>query len=105
MMWRTTSTHTTTPPSTVGSSFLGASGDPENAADIVRRLMQQARTPHLSITEPELETAKTRIISHFVHARETYQGIADQLGRCTLTYGDPNYGTGYIAGHRGPASG
>ena len=80
-----------------GLFLLGASGDPENTADIVRRLMQQARTPHLSITEPELETAKTRIISHFVHARETYQGIADQLGRCTLTYGDPNYGTGYIA--------
>ena len=79
-----------------GLFLLGASCTPDNAADIVRRLMQQACTPNLSLTETELETAKTRIISHFVHARETYQGIADQLGRCALAYGDANYGTHYI---------
>jgi zinc protease len=79
-----------------GLFLLGASCAPEHAAEIVRRLLQQACTPHLSITEQELETAKIRIISHFVHARETYQGIADQLGRCTLAYGDPNYGAHYI---------
>jgi zinc protease len=32
-----------------------------------------------------------------VHTRETYQGIADQLGRCTLAYRDPNYGPHYMA--------
>jgi zinc protease len=79
-----------------GLFLLGASGAPENVPAIVRGLLQQACTPHLSLTEPELETAKTRIISQFVHARETYQGIADQLGRCTLMYGDPNYGAHYI---------
>jgi zinc protease len=53
--------------------------------------------PVLTLSDHELSTAKTRIISHFVHARETYQGIADQLGRSALVYGDPNYGAHYIA--------
>ena len=53
--------------------------------------------PTLMISEQALAAAKMRIVSHFVHARETYQGIAEQLGRCALVYGDPNYGTRYIA--------
>jgi zinc protease len=80
-----------------GLFLLGASCAPEQAPEIIRRLMQQAHTPALAIADHELAAAKTRIISHFVHARETYQGIADQLGRCALAYGDPNYGTRYIA--------
>lgn len=80
-----------------GLFLLGASCLPEHAAEAARLLMQQVHEPTLSIAEHELAAAKTRIVSHFVHARETYQGIADQLGRCTLTYGDPNYGTRYIA--------
>jgi zinc protease len=59
--------------------------------------MQQVYEPALTRSEPALAAAKTRIISHFVHARETYQGIADQLGRSALVYGDPNYGAHYIA--------
>ena len=32
-----------------------------------------------------------------MHGRETYQGIADQLGRSALLYDDPNYGSRYVA--------
>jgi zinc protease len=80
-----------------GLFLLGASCPPEHAAETTRLLMQQVHEPTLRIAEHELAAAKTRIVSHFVHARETYQGIADQLGRCTLAYGDPNYGARYIA--------
>jgi zinc protease len=80
-----------------GVFLLGASCEPERVPDVLRGLMQQVYEPALSLSEPELAAAKTRIISHFVHARETYQGIADQLGRSALVYGDPNYGAHYIA--------
>ena len=59
--------------------------------------MQQARDAQtLSRSERELAAAKTRIVSRFVHGRETYQGIAEQLGHCALAYNDPNYGEQYI---------
>lgn len=80
-----------------GIFLLGASCTPDQTGEIVRTLMQLVHDPALSITDHELAAAKTRIVSHFVHARETYQGIADQLGRFTLVYGDPNYGTHYVA--------
>jgi zinc protease len=80
-----------------GVFLLGASCAPDQTAEIIRRLMQQAHAPALAIAHHELAAAKTRIVSHFVHARETYQGIADQLGRFTMVYGDPNYGTHYMA--------
>jgi zinc protease len=80
-----------------GMFLLGASCEPERVPDVLRGLMQQVYEPALTLSEPELAAAKTRIISHFVHARETYQGIADQLGRSALVYGDPNYGAHYIA--------
>jgi zinc protease len=80
-----------------GLFLLGASCAPEHAVETAGLLMQQVREPALALTEHDLAAARTRIVSHFVHARETYQGIADQLGRCTLAYGDPNYGTRYIA--------
>lgn len=80
-----------------GMFLFGASCMSEHVPTVVGSLMQQVgRASTLAISEPELAAAKTRIISHFVHARETYQGIAEQLGRCALTYGDPNYGTRYI---------
>ncbi len=80
-----------------GVFLLGASCEPERVPDVLRGLMQQVYEPALTLSEPTLAAAKTRIISHFVHARETYQGIADQLGRSALVYGDPNYGAHYIA--------
>lgn len=80
-----------------GLFLLSASCAPEHVPEVVRRLMQQAHTPALAIADHELAAAKTRIVSHFVHTRETYQGIADQLGRCTLAYRDPNYGPHYVA--------
>jgi zinc protease len=80
-----------------GMFLLGASCLPDQVATAVRGLMQQVYRPTLTTTDHEFEAAKTRILSHFVHARETYQGIAEQLGRFTLTYGDPNYGTHYMA--------
>jgi zinc protease len=80
-----------------GVFLLGASCEPERVPDVLRGLMQQVYEPALSLAEHELAVAKTRIISHFVHARETYQGIADQLGRSTLVYSDPNYGAQYMA--------
>jgi zinc protease len=80
-----------------GLFLLSASCIPEHVPEVVRHLMQQAHTPTLDIAENELAAAKTRIVSHFVHTRETYQGIADQLGRYTLAYGDPNYGPRYMA--------
>lgn len=80
-----------------GVFLLGASYEAQHAPDVVRGLMQHVREPALAISEPELAAAKMRIVSHFVHARETYQGIADQLGRSTLLYGDPNYGTHYVS--------
>ena len=80
-----------------GMFLLGASCEPERVPDVLRGLMQQVYEPALTLSEPTLAAAKTRIISHFVHARETYQGIADQLGRSALVYGDPNYGAHYIA--------
>ena len=80
-----------------GIFLLGASCAPHQTSEVIHSLMHQACDPALSISDEELAAAKTRIVSHFVHARETYQGIADQLGRCTLIYGDPNYGSQYIA--------
>ncbi|MDZ7379109.1 MAG: insulinase family protein [candidate division KSB1 bacterium] len=80
-----------------GIFVLGASCAPECAPEVLRGLMQQIYEPVLALSDHELAAAKTRIVSHFVHARETYQGIADQLGRSALIYGDPNYGTHYIA--------
>ena len=80
-----------------GMLSLGASCTPENAPKVIRALLQQVREmPALSLSDAALAAAKTRIISGFVHARETYQGIAEQLGRCTLTYSDPNYGERYV---------
>ena len=80
-----------------GLFLLGASCDPEHVPDVVRILMQQVRNASTLVrSEAELAAAKTRIISRFVHARETYQGIAEQLGNCALAYGDPNYGTHYM---------
>ncbi len=80
-----------------GMFLLGASCEPERAPEVLRGLMQQVYEPALALSDHELAAAKTRIVSHFVHARETYQGIADQLGRSALIYGDPNYGTHYVA--------
>ena len=80
-----------------GVFLLGASCEPERAPEVLRGLMQQVYEPALALSDHELAAAKTRIVSHFVHARETYQGIADQLGRSALIYGDPNYGTHYVA--------
>jgi zinc protease len=80
-----------------GAFLLAASCVPEHVPAVVRILMQQAQhAATLTLSDAELTAAKTRIISHFVHARETYQGIAEQLGRYALTYGDANYGTRYI---------
>jgi zinc protease len=80
-----------------GMFSLGASCLPEYAPEVIRALLQQVRdTPTLALSDAALAAAKTRIISGFVHARETYQGIAEQLGRCTLTYNNPNYGEHYV---------
>ncbi len=80
-----------------GMFSLGASCLPEHVPDVIRTLLQQVRdTATLNLSDAALTAAKTRIISGFVHARETYQGIAEQLGRCTLTYSDPNYGERYV---------
>ena len=80
-----------------GVFLLGATCMTDDVADVVQGLMQPVRQPRLSISEPDLAAAKTRIVSHFVHARETYQGIASQLGSHMLVYGDPNYGERYVA--------
>lgn len=80
-----------------GVFLLGASCEPARVPDVLRGLMHQVYEPALTLSDHELAAAKTRIVSHFVHARETYQGIADQLGRSALVYGDPNYGAHYIA--------
>ncbi len=80
-----------------GMFSLGASCLPEHAPEVIRALLQQVRdTATLALSDSALAAAKTRIISGFVHARETYQGIAEQLGRCTLTYNDPNYGERFV---------
>lgn len=80
-----------------GMFSLGASCLPEHAPEVIRLLLQQVRdTATLVVSDAALAAAKTRIISGFVHSRETYQGIAEQLGRCTLTYNDPNYGERYV---------
>ncbi|MEE8303606.1 MAG: pitrilysin family protein, partial [Candidatus Tectomicrobia bacterium] len=80
-----------------GVFVLGASCVPDQAAEVVRVLVQQACERTLRLAEHEFAAAKTRMVSQFVHARETYQGIADQLGRFTLVYGDPNYGSRYVS--------
>ncbi len=80
-----------------GMFSLGASCLPEHVPEVIRALLQQVRdTATLDLSDAALAAAKTRIVSGFVHARETYQGIAEQLGRCTLTYNDPNYGERYV---------
>jgi zinc protease len=80
-----------------GMFSLGASCLPEHVPEVIRALLQQVRNAStLALSDAALAAAKTRIISGFVHARETYQGIAEQLGRCTLTYNDPNYGERYV---------
>ena len=80
-----------------GVFLLGATCMTDDVAEVARGLMQPVRQPSLSISEHDLAAAKTRIVSHFVHARETYQGIASQLGNHMLVYGDPNYGERYVA--------
>jgi len=80
-----------------GVFLLGATCMTGDVAEVVQGLMQPVRQPALSISEHDLAAAKTRIVSHFVHARETYQGIASQLGSHMLVYGDPNYGERYVA--------
>ena len=80
-----------------GVFLLGATCMTDDVAEVVQGLMQPVRQPALSISEHDLAAAKTRIVSHFVHARETYQGIASQLGSHMLVYGDPNYGERYVA--------
>ena len=80
-----------------GVFLLGATCMTNDVAEVVQGLMQPVRQPALSISEHDLAAAKTRIVSHFVHARETYQGIASQLGSHMLVYGDPNYGERYVA--------
>ena len=80
-----------------GVFLLGATCMTDDVAEVVQGLMQPVRQPSLSISEHDLAAAKTRIVSHFVHARETYQGIASQLGNHMLVYGDPNYGERYVA--------
>lgn len=80
-----------------GLFVLGASCAQEQTADVVRALMQQACEQTLKLSEHDLAAAKTRMVSQFVHARETYQGIAGQLGRFTMIHDDPNYGLHYVA--------
>jgi zinc protease len=80
-----------------GVFLLGATCMTNDVADVVQGLMQPVRQPALSISEHDLAAAKTRIVSQYVHARETYQGIASQLGSHMLVYGDPNYGERYVA--------
>lgn len=80
-----------------GVFLLGATCMTDDVAEVVQGLMQPVRQPALSVSEHDLAAAKTRIVSHFVHARETYQGIASQLGSHMLVYGDPNYGERYVA--------
>jgi zinc protease len=80
-----------------GVFLLGATCMTDDVADVAQGLMQPVRQSALSISEHDLAAAKTRIVSHFVHARETYQGIASQLGNHMLVYGDPNYGERYVA--------
>ena len=80
-----------------GVFLLGATCMTDDVANVVQGLMQPVRQPKLSISDSDLAAAKTRIVSHFVHARETYQGIASQLGNHMLVYGDPNYGERYVA--------
>lgn len=80
-----------------GMFSLGASCLPEHVPEVIQTLLQQVKdTVTLTLSDAALAAAKTRIISGFVHARETYQGIAEQLGRCTMTYNDPNYGERYV---------
>jgi zinc protease len=84
-------------PGDPGIFLLGATCMADDVPEVVRHLMQPVREPALAFSEQDLAGAKTRLISHFVHARETYQGIANQLGRSAFVYGDPNYGARYIA--------
>ena len=81
-----------------GMFMLGASCSPENTESVVTALLQQARQiQNLDIGNDQLEAAKMRIVSQFVHAQETYQGIARTLGRFDTTYGDPNFSRDYVA--------
>lgn len=80
-----------------GLFVLGASCAYERTGDVVRALMRQASEQTLKLSDHDFATAKTRMVSQFVHARETYQGIAGQLGRFTMLHGDPNYGHRYVA--------
>lgn len=84
-------------PKDPGVFLLGATCESDNIAEVLRGLMAPIHEAALTVSEHELAGAKTRIVSHFVHARETYQGIAEQLGRFSMVYGDPNYGSRYIA--------
>ncbi len=85
-------------PENRGLFLLGASCDPDNVPAIVRSLMEQAqRALSLRVSAAEMASTKKRIVSQFVHTRETYQGIAEQIGRCTMIYDNPNYGEQYIA--------
>ncbi|XP_060084512.1 uncharacterized zinc protease y4wA-like, partial [Ylistrum balloti] len=88
-------------PKDPGAFILGASFETKYAKDVIQTLIQEAnRAQELQITAADLEAAKTRIISQFVHAQETYQGIARYLGRFDTTYGNPQFGQAYIASLR-----
>lgn len=65
---------------------------PERVEFVTRKLLQElARLPHMPLNEELLAAAKARQVAQFVHAQDTYQGIARLVGRFDQTFGDPGY--------------
>ncbi|RMF16581.1 MAG: insulinase family protein [Candidatus Dadabacteria bacterium] len=84
-----------------GLFMLSASLELENLDDALAELAKTAaEAKALDVSEELLEAAKQRVISHFVYAQETYQGMARYAGRFAMVMHDPNYGQRYIAAVR-----
>lgn len=81
-----------------GLFLVGAAFDPAQAREVVETLARTIFTVDgLRFAADEIEAARTRIRSSFVHAQETYQGVARRLGRATLSWDDPNASERYLA--------
>ncbi len=85
-------------PVDAGLFLAGAEVEPANAEAVVRAMATLLFDPaRLVFGDDELAAARTAIVSSFVHAQESYQGVARMLGRFTMVDGDPAGAEQYLA--------
>jgi zinc protease len=84
-------------PEDPGLFSAGASFTYDQLKKAIPRLLETILSLREIEVDPQmLSLAKSRMISQFIHNRETYQGIARTLGEFTLVHRDPYYDETYI---------